>query len=82
MALDFPSPATTGQPFTGPSGVQWVFDGQKWVAGTGTAPLAVTNNVGRNLIHNSMFNIAQRGYGPWARERLHVGSLEAVNQSR
>ena len=24
------------------------------------------NNVGRNLIHNSMFNIAQRGAGPWA----------------
>jgi hypothetical protein len=24
------------------------------------------NNVGRNLLHNSMFNIAQRGAGPWA----------------
>jgi hypothetical protein len=23
------------------------------------------NNVGRNLIHNSMFNVAQRGAGPW-----------------
>jgi hypothetical protein len=30
-------------------------------AATGTA----LNNVGRNLIHNPLFNIAQRGAGPW-----------------
>jgi hypothetical protein len=26
---------------------------------------ATQNNVGRNLLHNSLFNIAQRGAGPW-----------------
>jgi hypothetical protein len=26
---------------------------------------ATQNNVGRNLIHNSLFNVAQRGGGPW-----------------
>jgi hypothetical protein len=31
-----------------------------------TAVAPALNNVGRNLIHNSMFNVAQRGGGPWA----------------
>lgn len=30
-----------------------------------TAVAPVANNVGRNVIHNSMFNVAQRGAGPW-----------------
>jgi hypothetical protein len=35
--------------------------GQAW---TKVAPLTA-GNVGRNVLHNSMFNIAQRGTGPW-----------------
>jgi hypothetical protein len=99
MALDFPNSPITGATYTGPGGVIWAWDGQKWVNGTqiGTAyapikdpiftgnPTAPTppagdadtslattqfvaaatgtalNNVGRNLIHNPLFNIAQRG---------------------
>lgn len=103
MALDFPNSPITGVTYTGPNGVIWVYDGQKWVNGTTvgtayapiaspvftgnpTAPnppvadndtsLATTqfvqstvapafNGVGRNLIHNPMFAVAQRGAGPW-----------------
>ncbi len=35
------------------------------VASVTAAGAAAANNVGRNLIHNSMFNVAQRGAGPW-----------------
>jgi hypothetical protein len=97
--LDFPSNPINGQTYTGPNGVIWVWDTQKWVNGTQigtayapinspvltgnpTAPnppvgdadtsLATTQfvaaatgtaltNVGRNLIHNPLFAIAQRG---------------------
>lgn len=31
----------------------------------GWQPSTIVSDVGRNLIHNSMFNIAQRGTGPW-----------------
>lgn len=31
-----------------------------------TAPAGAINNVGRNLIHNPMFNIQQRGVGSWS----------------
>jgi hypothetical protein len=43
--------------------VIWVWDSQKWVSGTLTTGIyaPITNDVGRNYIHNSMFNIAQRG---------------------
>ena len=50
-------------------------DNAAWIAATNTAGLAnaaskaevaqALNNVGRNLLHNSMFNIAQRGTGPF-----------------
>jgi hypothetical protein len=31
-----------------------------------TAVAPALNNVGRNLLHNPLFNVAQRGAGPWA----------------
>src|SRR4029077_6003517 len=103
MALDFPASPTNGQTYTGPGGVIWVWDGSKWVNGTGIttayAPIdspALTGNptapnppagdadtsvattqfvaaavgtalhdTGRNYIHNPLFNVAQRGAGPW-----------------
>lgn len=103
MALDFPASPTTNQTYTGPGGVIWVWDGAKWVNGTGIttayAPIdspAMTGNptapnppagdadtsvattsfvsaavgtalhdIGRNLLHNPLFNVAQRGVGPW-----------------
>jgi hypothetical protein len=34
------------------------------VAVTGAAATAL-NNIGRNLLHNPLFNVAQRGAGPW-----------------
>ena len=47
-------------------------DGYPWqdgdildAADLNVAFLGAYNNVGRNLIHNPLFNIAQRGTGPW-----------------
>jgi hypothetical protein len=54
--LDFPNSPTTGQIFNN----VWVWDGVKWAA----MPPPF-NDVGRNLLHNPLFNIAQRGAGPW-----------------
>jgi hypothetical protein len=71
-ALDFPNAPTTGQVFLGPGGIQWMWDGTKWiVVGPGPAYATTTyvqtavapalNNVGRNKLHNGLFRIAQRG---------------------
>lgn len=103
MAYDFPNSPTTGQIATGPGGIQWQWDGAKWVvvgsSSTGFAPInspqftgdpqaptpaygdndqsipntsfvqsavtPLTHNVGRNLADNALFNIQQRGAGPW-----------------
>jgi hypothetical protein len=45
--------------------VQW--DGTKWasVASQPASMSSALNNVGRNLLHNGMFNVQQRGVGPW-----------------
>lgn len=58
MPLDFPSPATVGQVY-----LNWTFDGTKWVPLTATA-LPFTDT-GRNLIHNPVMTVAQRGIGPF-----------------
>ena len=90
--FDFPNSPTLNQVITGTGGIQYRWDGAKWVSGTtpssylpltggtvsgnltvtGTAtlPNAVAepalNNVGRSLIHNGLFNVQQRGTGPWS----------------
>jgi hypothetical protein len=66
MALDFPNSPATGQQFTGPNGIVWQWDGTKWiVSGGGTVFQSITGDVGRNLLHNGLFNVAQRGAGPF-----------------
>lgn len=103
MAFDFPNTPTTGQVITGPGGIQFQWDGVKWVvvnagspgfapinspqfSGDPQVPTAVygdndnsisdtafvqnavtplTHNVGRNFIHNGLYNVQQRGTGPW-----------------
>ena len=70
MAFDFPNSPTTGQVVTTPVGLQYSWDGVKWVASGSTspqnwAPAGAMGNAGRNFIHNSRFNIQQRGVGPW-----------------
>jgi len=68
------SPVFTGTPSM-PTGTVGITQG----AGNSTTALATTqfvqtaittnvpvlNNVGRNVLHNAMFNIQQRGQGPW-----------------
>lgn len=103
MAFDFPSNPPVGTIVTGPNGIQYRYDGTKWMAtplpdlyapvnspvftGDPQAPTApvgdadqsiastqfVTravapafNDVGRNYLHNGLFNIQQRGAGPFA----------------
>jgi hypothetical protein len=64
---DFPNSPTLNQIVTGPGGSQYRWDGTKWLAYPVPAqPLPPTfNDVGRNLLHNPLFNIQQRGAGPW-----------------
>lgn len=69
MALDFPNTPSVGQSFTGIDATVWTWDGVKWVAGSSGSGL---NDVGRNLVHNSMFNVAQRGPGPFAATGLSL----------
>jgi hypothetical protein len=57
--IDFPNSPTVGQIFTVGSQT-WQWDGIKWIPVT---PITVLASVGRNYIHNSLFNIAQRGAG-------------------
>ena len=76
--LDFPNSPTLNQVFTAPNGVLWQWDGAKWVAGQGAATAYATagyvdaavatalHNTGRNLLHNPLFNVAQRGAGVWS----------------
>ena len=65
--FDFPNTPTVGQQVIEPNGsvVQW--DGTKWasVASQPASLSSTLNNVGRNLLHNGLFNIQQRGAGPW-----------------
>ena len=63
--FDFPATPTTGQQITMPDGTVRLWDGSKWVAGAYTPPALVPaqNNTGRNLVHNALFNVAQRGAG-------------------
>lgn len=70
MAFDFPSSPTNGQVISGPNGIQYQWDGVKWLAAGavntgGYAPVGAINNAGRNLIHNPLFNVWQRGVGPF-----------------
>lgn len=64
--FDFPNSPLAGDVAVAPNGVQYRWDGVKWVSLS--TPLNVAsayNDVGRNLIHNPLFNIQQRGAGPW-----------------
>jgi hypothetical protein len=82
--LDFPNAPPTNQTFTS-GGNSWLFDGAKWQSNIAQ----YSNNVGRNLIHNPLFNIAQRGAGPWTVSGSYttdrwlislVGGSETVSQ--
>ena len=83
MAFDFPANPTNGLEYTPAGGPTYVWHAPTWtvktVPDTGggggggeTDPNAGQGNVGRNLIHNSMFNVAQRGAGPWVNTSGHT----------
>jgi hypothetical protein len=63
--FDFINTPTVGQQQIGPSGAVYQYDGTKWVAVAAQVAVPSQGNVGRNLIHNPMFNVAQRGAGPF-----------------
>jgi hypothetical protein len=41
--------------------------------------VAAEHNVGRNLLHNSLFNIAQRGAGPWTANGAYTADRWQMN---
>ena len=63
--FDFPNSPSVGQRVTGVGGIVYVWDGVKWTNSVGGVTVQSMGDVGRNLIHNPMFNIAQRGGGPF-----------------
>lgn len=65
MAFDFPNSPSTGQRVTGVGGIVYVWDGVKWTSSIGNLTVQSMGDIGRNLIHNPLFNVAQRGAGPW-----------------
>ena len=63
VAYDFPQSPVTGTVVSN-GGISYRWDAVKWVANASTATAApFVNNVGRNLIHNPLFNVQQRGAG-------------------
>ena len=84
------SPAFTGDP-TAPTPAYG--DNDTSVATTAFVQAAVApaqNNVGRNLIHNPLFNVAQRGAGPWTTSATYtadrwiqyIGGASTLNTAR
>lgn len=43
-----------------------MWDGVKWASNIGSVTAQSMGDVGRNLLHNPLFNVAQRGAGPFA----------------
>jgi hypothetical protein len=65
--FDFPNAPIVGSTITAPNGTVFKWDGDKWIGASSTQAVASPyGNVGRNLIHNGLFNVAQRGAGPFA----------------
>ena len=65
MAFDFPNSPSVGQRVTGVGGIVYVWDGVKWASNIGSVTAQSMGDVGRNLLHNPLFNVAQRGAGPF-----------------
>ena len=59
--LVFPPNPVADETFGG-----WIWVGDRWAPNLlGVNPQSGMGNIGRNLVDNAMFNILQRGTGPW-----------------
>jgi hypothetical protein len=56
--------------YTDPNSTQWV--AASTFAGDLLAQSMAMHNVGRNLLHNPLFNVQQRGAGPWTLTNLYT----------
>lgn len=65
MALSFPPSPSFGDTY-----LSYIWDGSKWTVQAGAGGVSGISggspaDIGRNLVHNSLFNTAQRGTGPF-----------------
>ena len=72
MPFDFPNSPSVGQRVTGVGGIVYVWDGVKWTNSVGGVTVQSMGDVGRNLIHNPLFNVAQRGVGPFTTNNAYT----------
>jgi hypothetical protein len=72
--FDFPNAPVLNQQVLEPNGAVLRWDGVKWVnaAGQVSSVTPAYNNVGRNLLHNALFNVAQRGIGPFTTHNAYT----------
>jgi hypothetical protein len=63
MPFDFPNSPVYGQQVTGPNNTTYTWDGTVWRV---SSPIQKSPlNAGRNILHNGLFRVQQRGAGPW-----------------
>jgi len=78
--FDFPNAPIVGSTVTAPNGTVFRWDGVKWIGAGSTQVVASPyGNVGRNLIHNSLINIAQRGAGPFSVNGVYSADRWVLN---
>jgi hypothetical protein len=71
--LDFPNNPSNGQVF---QGLTW--DGVKWTNVGAVSQASAFNDVGRNLLHNGLMNVQQRGVGGWTGTTYTVDRWQTV----
>lgn len=76
-ALDFPNSPTTSQTYTGPGGVVWSFDGQKWANGASATAVVSSWNARTGAVTLTTADVTGVGGAPLAAP-VFTGDARAV----